>query len=345
MKIVAVGDAYITPEMMRSAVERVPEMNLDATYLFFGEEDREQMRDTVRQIEHGAYERLPLPDGYLDAVKDAEILMIHLCPVTRQVLEAAPNLKYILLNRGGIENVDIQAATERGIMVLHNPAHNANAVAEYTVGLILCETRNIARADASLKRGDWREEYPNTSTNIRELHDMTVGIIGFGSVGRLLLERLESFRCKVLIYDPYLEVSAFDILNAEFVTLPELLKQADVITLHARASSPILTRNEFAMMKPTSYLINTARACLVNTRDLADALKEHRIMGAAIDVFDTEPEIPDLFYGLDNVTITNHRGGDTIESYSDSPEMMLRNLLTHFNGRRPMFWVNKPKRA
>ena len=341
MKIVAVADAYISLDMMKNGIETCNLTGLEAEYFFFGYENRGEMREIVREIEKGNSDKLELPEGYAEAVEDAEILMVHLCPVTADIIKRAKKLKYILSNRGGLENIDMKAATENNIIVVHNPAHNANAVAEYTIGLILCETRNIGRAYMALKNGEWREVFPNTKTTIHEMHDLTIGLIGFGSVGRLVAERLQSFKSKILIYDPFLDISAYDMLNAEFVELDELLERSDVVSIHARSKEKIITAKELSKMKKTAYLINTARAALVDYDALEEALKNKRIMGAAVDVFETEPEIKPTLKNYDNLTITNHRGGDTINSYSDSPGMVLNNLNNYLNGRKLLFWANR----
>ena len=341
MKMVVVGDAYITLDMMQNGVEQSKFKDLEIEYFYFGYENRIEMRDIVREIEKGNRDKMILPEGYEKAIETADIVMVHLCPVTRAIISKAKNLKYILCNRGGLENIDVEAATEKNIVVIHNPAHNANAVAEYTIGLILCETRNIGRAYMALKNGEWREKFPNTATTIHEMHDLTVGLIGFGSVGRLVAERLESFKSKILVYDPFLDVSAYDMLNIEFVELDELLENADIISIHARSKDTIIGKNEFDKMKDTAYLINTARAALVDYDALEEALDNNMIMGAAIDVFNTEPNIPQSLRYYDNLTITNHRGGDTIISYSDSPKMMLDYLYNYFRGRKLLFWFNK----
>lgn len=342
MKMVVVGDAYITVDMMRKGVQESSFNDLDVEYFYFGYENRGEMRGIVREIEKGGRDQMVLPEGYEQAMETADIVMVHLCPVTRQIIEKAKNLKYILCNRGGVENIDVDCASENNIIVIHNPAHNANAVAEYTIGLILCETRNISRANIALKNGEWRENFPNTSTNIHEMHDLTIGIIGFGSVGRLVAERLESFKSNILVYDPLLDISAYDMLNIEFAELDELLKRSDVVTIHARCNDVIIKKEEFDKMKNTAYLINTARAALVDYDALEDAVSNNKIMGAAIDVFSTEPNIPDSLIYHDNLTITNHRGGDTINAYSDSPKMMLNNLYNYLaNNRKLLFWINK----
>jgi len=341
MKVVCVGDAYVTSQMMAAGV--TPYLNPEdtVTVLFFGEENRTDMRDTVKAIESMKRDIIPIPNELYDLIEDCDVLIVHLCPVTRKLLEKAKNLKAILSCRGGTENIDVEAATERSIIVTTNPAHNANAVAEYTIGLIICETRNISRSDRFLKKGIWREKYPNTETTIRELSDMTIGIIGFGSVGRLVAEKLGAFGCDILIYDPYISESAYDFINFKFVDLKTLLNQADVVTLHARSKTPIIGDAEFAQMKNTAYLINTARSVMIDPVALKKALDNNQIMGAAIDVFETEPVIPEFYKKYDNITITNHRGGDTINSYKDAPAFAIQNYKRYLNGERMRFWVNK----
>lgn len=341
MKMVVVSDAYITHDMMKEAVESCKLEHIEVEYFYFGLENRGEMREIVREIEKGNRDEMVLPQGYEESIKDADIVMMHLCPLTKTLINKAKNLKYVLCNRGGLENIDVDAATEKGIMIFHNPAHNANAVAEYTVGLILCETRNIGRAYMALKNGEWREQFPNTATTIHEMHDLTIGLVGFGSVGKLVAERLAGFRSKILVYDPYFDISAYDMLNIEFVEFDELLERSDVVSLHARGSEVIVGADEFKKMKKTAYFINTARSALVDYDALENALENNEIMGAAIDVFSSEPDIKESLRHHDNLTITNHRGGDTINSYSDSPSMMLNNLYNYFMGRKPLFWYNR----
>ncbi len=336
MKIVCVGDAYITPAMMREGVASYINADDCLEVLFWGQEDRESMRDTVRFIETGHRDSLPLPSGLEETIQDAELLIVHLCPVTRNLLDNAPKLKAVLSCRGGTENIDVEAATERGIIVSNNPAHNANAVAEYTLGLILCETRNICRSHFALKNGQWRKEYPNTASTIHELKDMTVGIIGFGSVGRLVAAKLQALGCRILVSDPFYKDAGQSI-----VPLERLLQESDVVTLHARAECAIIGDREFALMKPTAVLINTARAHLIDTEALRRALDQGKLMSAALDVFDTEPDIPEFLRHYDNVTITSHRAGDTINSYKDAPAFAMSNYLGFLDGKPLSFWINQ----
>jgi len=342
-KCVAVGDVFITPDMMKKGIEGFEGLKLCCQYFYFGTDNRHEMRNVVKIIETGGLNTLPLPEGLEKAVADAEVIMVHLCPVTEKLLSKAKKLKLILCNRGGHENIDIAAATRRKVAVVLNPIHNANAVAEFTVGLILNEVRNITRSAIALQNGQWREKYPNSAA-IRELKDMTIGIIGFGAVGKMLYDKLVAFNCRFLLNDLFENHALINKNIAEFVPLERLLKESDIVTLHARMSkkSILLGQREFSMMKPTAYFINTARSYMVDTAALADALRSGRITGAAVDVYDKEPIEPDHpLLGLDNVTLTNHRGGDTINSYSDSPAMMMVEALNFFNGDIPRYWINR----
>lgn len=345
MKCVAIGDIFITPDMMRNGIESFGGLTFNQVdYFYFGLNSRHEMRHIVKVIETGGFETLELPEGLLAAVEDADVLMCHLCPVTKTLLEHAKRLKLVLCNRGGHENIDVAACTERNIGVIMNPSHNANAVAEFTVGLMLNETRNITRSAIAIQNGEWREKYPNTQTTIHEMKDMTIGLIGFGAVARLVYEKLQVFGCRFLISDPFASHEFVNKNIARFVPLETLLKEADIISLHARLSRKaiLLGEKEFSLMKPTSYFINTARSYMVDYKALAKALKNNVIMGASVDVFDKEPVDPDNpLLGLDNCTLTNHRGGDTINSYSDSPASMMHDAVEFFEGGMPKYWINR----
>lgn len=329
MKIVAISDFFITTDMMKTAIENEKYLSFDkAEYFYFGLNTKAEMRDIVKKIERKELDDLALPDGLLEAVKDTDIIICHLCPITKKVLDCCANLKYILCNRGGKENIDIAECEKRGIKCLFNPAHNANAVADFTVGLILNETRNISRSHIAITNGEWRERYPNTDSQIHEMKDLTIGIIGFGTIGKLVYKKLSSFGCKFLVNNPSL-IEKVDPTICEQVSKDYLIRHADVITLHARIPEKtcLIGKDEFDRMKDTAYVINTARPYLMDYNALADALIAHKIKGACVDVFNKEPAIEDnRLIGLDNCTLTNHQAGNTINSYSDSPEMMLKVL-------------------
>ena len=287
---------------------------------------KDDFREVIRKIETQGACAFEVEDEITELMKKADVIFVHQCPVSKEVIKEAENLKYILSCRGGVENIDMEAAKEKGVKVINCPSHNAYAVAEYTIGMILNELRNITRSCTALKNGEWREKYQNSEI-LTELRSQTIGIIGFGTIGRLVIERLKGFHPTILVNDPFADEDKIREEGCEPVTKEELLKRSDVVTIHARINAgdpPIIGKEEFGQMKETAYLINTARAVAVDMKELYHALSEHKIMGAAIDVFPTEPVTKDEpLLKLDNITVTNHQGGATVESYVKAPEMVL----------------------
>lgn len=343
LKIVCVCDHFLEEKFYRDCLSKFTDIEL-ISIPYFGSHVRSEIRATVDKIEKDGPYAVPCPQEVYDAVRDADILMVHLCPIPRDLMEAAPKLKYILLNRGGTENVDLAAAKELGIPVLNNPAHNGNAVAELTICLMICETRNVARANLAMKNGVWREDWPNFG-RVYELRNKTIGLIGFGTIGRLVAEKLQPFHVEILTTDPAVTPDDPDLekYNVTLTDLDTLMRTSDIVSLHARNEKKeiILDKHEFDLMKPTATFINTARAYMVNYDYLAEILREKRITGAALEVFPMEPLPADSpFIGLDNVTLTNHRGGDTVNCYSDSPEMLLRALHDLLlEGKKPKYYI------
>lgn len=338
---IAVGDLFIGEEIMKKALEE--EFDTNVSSFFWGSRDRGEMRTKVKNLELGGPTAEQFPEALLEQSAETEILMIHLCPVPRTLIEAMPKLRIIASTRGGVENVDVEAASEHGTAVISNPAHNANAVAELTVGLMIAETRNIARSHTALKEGTWREKYPR-SGSIPELRGSTVGLIGFGSIGRLAARKLRCFDVKLLVHDPYVQDADIIEAGGKPAAMDELLSTADIVSLHARAhpdSKPIIGHNEITLMKKTAYFINTARANIVDMDALREALSNGAISGAALDVFDKEP-VPDddPLLRLDNVTLTNHRGSDTLNSYEDSPGMVAKEAKKFFEHKKPYLLRN-----
>lgn len=326
MKCVAIGDMFLSEESFKTVLE--PCGLFDSYVGFEWKKDlgRKETRELIRKIETEGSEAYPLPEKIAKEIEDADVVFIHMCPIGEKTIENAKNLKYIITARGGVENICLEKAKKKGIRVIHCPMHNAHAVAELTVGLMICETRNVSRANYALKHGEWREKYPN-SGQIKEIRSSTIGLIGFGAIGRLVVDLLRPFRCRILINDPYVPNEEIEKYGCKAVSKEELLKGADIVSLHGRIGPndpPIIGKKELSMMHKNSYLINTARAVLVDMDALYEALKVHDIMGAAIDVFPKEP-LPDNYplLSLDNCTLTNHRGGDTIDSYNRAPEQLL----------------------
>lgn len=346
MKFTAVADVFLCEDYYLDALKKYPGYEcLGIPY--FGVPDRIAMREIVHGIEKKGSEACDPPAELWDLIEETEVLMVHLCPVSEKLLSKAKNLKLILVNRGGTENVNVEAATKLGIPVLSNPAHNANAVAEFTIGVTIAEMRNVARGHSALMNGQWREKFSNSGV-IFELVNQTIGLIGFGTIARLVAKKLQGWDVNIQIYDPFVSENDPDLVKygCKKVELAELLSTSDVISLHARSSGdkPLLGAEELALLKPSAYLINTARSYLIDYDALYEVLAAGKIRGAALDVFESEPIKADhKMLTLDNVTLTNHRGGDTVNSYSDSPAMLLCEAAKFFAGDfdSVRFWKNK----
>lgn len=291
-------------------------------------------------IEHGGPDAVPLPDEITEDVADFSIIVAQFAPVPRSLIEAVSNLKIIAVLRGGAENIAVDFATERGITVMNTPGRNARAVAECTMGMILSEIRNIARAHAHLKSSRWRRSFDNSEA-IPELCGRTVGLVGYGAVGQLVAGYLEAFGSTIIAFDPYFEG---DPAPTQLVDLDTLMKQSDVISVHARLTEEsfhLIGPEQIALMKPTAILVNSARSGLIDENALVKALSEKEIMGAALDVFDTEPLPPDHpLLELENVTITPHLAGSTIDAFRNSPKLMAEHLARMFQGRKPLPIIN-----
>lgn len=340
MKLLAISDTYIPYEFMQQGFAGLHELGVEVEVRRWEHPTLIDLQQANLAIEQGGPEAVPLPPEVTRNVADFQILSVQFTPVSRSFIEAAEGLEVIGVLRGGAENVDVECATRRGITVLNTPGRNARAVAECAMGMILAEIRNIARSHARLKSGDWRRSFPN-SRAIPELYEKTVGLVGYGAVGRLVAGYLEAFGSRILAYDPYCQG---DPAPAELVALDTLMKQSDVVSVHARLTEEnhhLIGEKELALIKPGAILVNTARSGLIDEEALVRALSERRIMGAALDVFDTEPLPPEHpLLKLDNVTLTPHLAGSTVDAFRNSPKLMAAHLRRMFRGERPLPIVN-----
>lgn len=341
MKIIGVGDLLIPEEMIREGFEDLADEQIELETISWEMPDYETLQAVNLQVETEGCESVDVPEEMLESLKDADILITQFFPVNRQVIDACPNLKVIGVLRGGIENVNEDYAKEKGILIYHTPGRNANAVADFTVGMLLAECRNIARSHRNLKEGKWVRDYTNAGA-VPDLADKTVGIAGFGEIGKKVAKRLSAFDMDVLVYDPYAKDIPEGYRRAE--TLDELAEESDFVTLHMRLTdetSRIINEEFFSRMKPGAYLINTARSGLVDETALAEALSSGKIMGAAIDVFDHEPpDMDDPLLNLPNLTITPHLAGGTVDAFLGSPKLLAREMKGLFEGKPSRFVVN-----
>ena len=246
-------------------------------------------------------------------------------PLTRAVMEANPQLKVISRVGAGLDNVDRDAAAELGIVVCNTPMGPALAVAELTLALVIDVLRGISWADRRIRSGVWRKEMGNLLTG------KTVGIVGFGNVGRTFASLLPPFHCSVLVYDPFVDCSKLDSASGEVActTLDDLLAASDVVSVHCvlcEETKDLLGRERIGLMKPGAVLVNTTRGGIVDEEALADALAEGRLTGAALDVFGREPYDGPLCE-RDNVVLTPHVGSYASEARQRMEHDAVANLL------------------
>lgn len=274
-----------------------------------------------------------------------DVLAVHVAPVPKAIIDAGRALRVIACARGGPVNVNVAAATARGIPVLYTPGRNAGAVADFTLGLMLAAARHIARADRLVRDGAeyWQKEI-RASLVGTELDGKTLGLVGFGNVGRKVLDRAKGFGLRVLVFDPYVPAEQVAALGAVPVDLAQLLAESDFVSLHLRESEEtfhFLNAERFGMMKAGAYLINTSRGSQVDEDALYEALISGRLAGAALDVMAEEPvRASHRLLTLPNVTVTPHLGGQTHEINLRGAQMLSEDLRAVLAGGRPRRVVN-----
>jgi D-3-phosphoglycerate dehydrogenase len=278
----------------------------------------------------------------------ADVLVVEADLVQADVLDACA-LRMIGCCRGEPVNVDLDAATRHGVPVFHTPGRNADAVADMTLAFILMLARHLREIDATYRDGGGKKieaaaDYLEMYTRFTgvEVGGLTVGLIGLGAVGREVAARLLPFKARVLAYDPYVSAPP---PGVTLVDLARVLRDADVVSLHAPVTSEtqgLLSRERLASMKPTAWLVNTARAALTDEDALYDALVAGRLAGAALDVLTVEPLQPgNRFLALPNVICTPHVGGATHDVVRHQSDMIVDAFERHLRGERPR-WVANP---
>ncbi|PYY49997.1 phosphoglycerate dehydrogenase [Curtobacterium sp. MCBD17_023] len=250
----------------------------------------------------------------LSALSDAHAILVRSATkVDAEAIAAAPQLQVIARAGVGLDNVDIKAATTAGVMVVNAPTSNIISAAELTVGHILSLARHIPAAHASLAAGAWKR---SSYTGV-ELYEKTVGIIGLGRIGALITQRLQAFGVSVIAYDPYVTTARAQQLGVELVSLEDLLRRADFTTIHMPKTPEtigMISDDQFALMKPTAFVINVARGGLIDEDALYRALTSNTIAGAGLDVFVSEPPKDSPLVSLPNVVVTPHLGASTDEA-------------------------------
>jgi D-3-phosphoglycerate dehydrogenase len=342
MNILCIGDVMIPGEQFARACQELSVANPRVEVADW-ETNWDRLQNRRLAIEKHGPDAEPVLAEIQRAHQGTEMLFVLFAPVSAAAMDTLPNLRLIGASRAGTENVDVPAATERGIVVHNIMGRNAQAVSDFAVALLLAEARNIARAHHAIKTGQWRKNFVN-SDFVPELSGKTVGIIGFGHIGRLVAKKLSGFEVNVLVYDPFVADEVTAQYYAHKVSKEVLFGEADFVTVHARLTEEtqgLVGADELNRMKPTAILINTARAGLIDEAALYDALKSRKIAGAALDVFWIEPLAEDSrWLELDNVTLTSHIAGTTADALNNSPYLLTRDVNKLLTGESAEFVVN-----
>ncbi len=253
-------------------------------------------------------------DELLPAIADVDAILIRSATkVDAEALAAANNLKVVARAGVGLDNVDVPAATQRGVMVVNAPTSNIVSAAELAVALLLASARNVSPAHQALRNGEWkRSKYSGV-----ELADKTVGVVGLGRIGLLVAQRLSAFGVNLIAYDPFVRPTRAAQLGVRMVTLDELLAESDFITVHlpkTKETLGLIGDEALHKVKPTVHIVNAARGGIVDETALYEALVDGRVAGAGLDVYVKEPCTDSPLFGLDNVVATPHLGASTDEA-------------------------------
>jgi len=283
------------------------------------------------------------PEGLLETIGDYDGMIIRSATkVTAEVIERADNLKAIGRAGIGVDNIDIEAATKRGVIVANAPESNTVAAAEHTLGLMLASARRIPAADSSLREGEWKR----SAFKGVEVSGKTLGLIGLGHVGAIVTRGALGMGMRVLAYDPYVSEDRMRQVNVERAeTTDEVFEQSDFVSLHVPRTpqtTGLVNEESLAKMKPTAYLINVARGGIVDETALYNALKEGTIAGAALDVFAEEPTTESPIFTLPNVVVTPHLGASTAEAQDRAGITAAEQVATALRGAVPMHAINAP---
>ena len=285
-------------------------------------------------------------DEIIEAAKDADAILTGGAQMTRRVLESLPKCKVIVRYGVGYDTIDVDAATDNGVIVVNNPAFQwcIEEVSNQAITLLLACAKKLAFLNDGTKQGRWAE-CKRAQAPMVSIHGQTLGLIGCGNIGRMTGRKAQCFSLKLLGYDPYVDKSLAEKDGITLVSLPELLKESDFVSIHTflnEETRHLMGEKEFKQMKPSAYVINTARGPVVDEPALIKALQEKWIAGAGLDVFEKEPvDLDNPLLKMDNVVVAPHSAG-----YSDASFKRLRTSVGQeaarvLSGRWPKNPVNK----
>ena len=294
---------------------------------------KEGMDVTFKEMEH---------DELLENIRRYDALIVRSrTKVTSDIIENAENLKVIGRAGIGVDNIDIETASKHGIKVVNAPTGATISVAELAIAHMLSLSRHLTIADSTMKQGRWEKK----KLKGVELHGKTLGLVGCGNIGRKTAELAKAFNMKIIGYDPFLSKEDLEKYGIEKIDeLKDLMSKADYISLHlphTRETHHLINAEMLENMKPTAYIINCARGGIIDEDALYDVLKDKKIAGAALDVFEKEPPVDNPLFSLENLVATPHLGASTIEGQIRAGTVCAEQVIKTLKGETPDYWVNR----
>ncbi|MGC5020311.1 2-hydroxyacid dehydrogenase [Micromonospora sp. DT47] len=329
IRVLVVGDHFVTPQLMADALRNrlgdrveISSLTLPWPHTPFG---------PVGEVDEASGDE----DELIAAVAGVEVVVTQMAPFTARVLAATDALRLLVVCRGGPVNVNLAAAAERGVLVRSTPGRNAVAAAEHTVALLLAALRRIPQTHTGVRAGEWRSDLYALDAVGSELAGTTVGLVGYGAIGRRVGRILRAFDAEVLVHDPYADLDSLDGVRA--VGLDELLDRASVVSLHARLTPDtraMIGAKELARLPQGAVLVNTARGGLLDYDAVVEALESGRLGAAAFDVFDAEP-LPagSRLRTAPNVVLTPHLAGATRQTAERAATLAADEVVAYLEQR------------
>lgn len=283
-------------------------------------------------------------DEIIEAAKDADALLVVFAPMTRRVMEALPKLKVIVRYGIGYDTVDVDAATDNGVLLVNIPDFCLEEVSNHAIALLLVLGGKLVSLSEGTKQGRWAESQLARAA-VGAPYEQTLGLVGCGKIGRMTAKKAQCFGFRILGYDPYVDESVAKEYGITLASLPELLKESDFVSIHTLLNQEtwhLIGEKEFKQMKPSAYLINTARGAVVDEAALIKALQEERIAGAGLDVFEKEPiDLNNPLLKMGNVVVTPHCCSHSVASIKRLKRSVGQEAATVLSGRWPKNMVNK----
>jgi D-3-phosphoglycerate dehydrogenase len=330
-RVLIAGDHFVMPELVVDALNAPPARFDGLDILTHTGPWPHTPFGRVGEVDEAS----DIEDALIGLLDGVDVIITQMAPLTERVLDAASSLRLVVVTRGGPINVNLAAAAARGIEVRSTPGRNAPAAAEHTIALLLAAMRKIPATHASVLAGEWRSDLYALDAVGSELGGTTVGLVGYGAIGRRVARILRAFDATVLVHDPYADPSTLD--GAESLPLDELLPRSQVLSLHARLTDEtrgMIGTKELAQLPRGAVLVNSARGGLLDYQAVAEALAAGHLRAAAFDVFDAEPLPPDSpLRTAPGVVLTPHLAGATTQTAERAASQAADALAAWLTGR------------